>query len=68
MSSVFTPILPSQCRTAFGRELRYVVRSCMLGRAMLDEQVGEAVQHVIRSKATRHHDRQAASRELVDDA
>src|ERR1044072_4929903 len=40
----------------------------MLRWSMLDEQVGQAVQHIVRLKAARHYDRQGSSCELVDDA
>ena len=35
---------------------------------MLDEQVGQAVQHVVGPEPPSHHDRQAAPGKLVDDA
>ena len=51
-----------------GCELRPIVRTYVLWWSMLDEQVGQAVQHVVGPEPPSHHDRQAAPGKLVDHA
>ena len=51
-----------------GGELRPIVRTYVLRWSVLDEQVGQAVQHVVGPEPSSHHDRQAAPRKLVDHA
>ena len=38
----------------------------MLGRTVRDEEIGQALEHVVGSEPSRHDDRQAAARELVE--
>lgn len=47
-------------------ELGAVIGSDMLGRPMLDEQIGQHVNHVVRPEAPQRHHRQAFPAELVD--
>ena len=67
MNSVFTPTLSSQCRTALAANSG-PLRSDVLRWPMLDEQVGQALQHIVRPQPSRHHDGQAATGKLVDHA
>jgi hypothetical protein len=58
------PVREREC----ARSGQLVGRPDVLWWATLDEQVGQALQHVIRPQSPRHQDRQAAARELVDHA
>ncbi len=49
-----------------GNELGPIVRPNVLRRPVRNEQIGEAVEHVVGLELARHDDRQAAARELVD--
>ena len=46
-------------------ELGPIVRPDVLRWPVLDEQVGQALQHIVRPKSSRHLDGEAAPRELV---
>ena len=47
-------------------ELWSIVRSDVFGRAVLSEEVGQAMQHIVGSQPSGHDDRQAAACELIE--
>jgi len=51
---------------SFGDELWTIVRTDVIGWALLDKEIGQDLQNVIRPEAARHFDGQALPSELID--